>query len=248
MKKALFVGCGLVLALVLGLFGFAYFVLREPFAQWQAATEVQQARLIAINEAHPFEAGETVDRERFTRHLELRVDVIAVFMTLSEEFARLQTDEELGIVDMLRGFASPMIALPEALIDQFEQAEMGTPEFAHHSRLLWAVMRELDKGTGGDRFGSVRGRYAELKTHYEEAYGEIEEYPALDDLIGTAQDFPQETLDAALHIMGQDLELLLQATAAFAFEPLALQLDKVDPSDPGTYAMPLGEANEGDFR
>ncbi len=126
---------------------------------------------------------------------------------------------------------------------------MGSTEFAHYSRVLWAALRELDKGTGGDRFNAVRGRYAELKYNYERDSREFDEAPAFDDIIGNPSDFPPAAIDTALHVMGTDLQRLMEGTRVMAIETIAMQLHRFDGEEemPDIF-MHLGEDNSGFFR
>jgi hypothetical protein len=238
MKKWIFIGCGSVLLLLVGALGFLGWAFYGPVMDMYNQWELERPRFEALQTRFPFEpaAQQGLDTDRFVEHLDLRVALAEEFLAMQLNVARDVDDESLGIVDRMRAPFIHFTALPSMVAAEFEDAKMSPAEFAWNSRLLWASLRSLDKGLGGEALAPLRDRYSTLRQMYDEAIKDDNEMPGLDELIGPDEDFPPGSLELVQGLLAMDVDRALKAVGVLSAEPLAMQA--TDPEGLETLIFP----------
>jgi len=231
MRKAFFIGCGFLLLLVVGGLAFVGYTFIPPVKALYEQFEVDQPRFSALEDSFPFdvEAESQLDVDRFTTHLELRVTLVDYARTLEEDIQRSLNDDSIGFIEQLRVPFTRALGITTHVATTFEEAHMSLSEFAWYSRVLWATLRNLDKGAGGMALAPLRGRYSELRQRWEEATRDDEDAPTIDEIIGAEQDFPPAVMDTALALVAQDTDSVLAGLAFIEAEPFFMQAHGNDP-------------------
>ena len=237
MKKALLVGCGVMLLVIVSIGGFLGWVMWEPMMDLTGQTEATVTRLVALDQEHPFEPLEA-GADGFEEHLELRVEIQRILSRLNEELASTIEDEELPIIDRIRAsIVQPTPALAE-LEDAFVRRGVGPTQYSYHSRLLWAALRELDKGGGSPALAGLRDRYSHLQNIYDATRQRDKDVPALDDIIGAESEWSPDVIDAAMNSLALDVERVVEGVGMLALEPMWMQVG-ASPELVGVIAFPV---------
>jgi hypothetical protein len=233
MKKWIFIGCGSVLLILVGGVGFIAWTFYGPVKDMYTQWEVEHPRFEALTTSYPFDpaAQEALDRARFGEHLDLRVALVDEFMAMQMDVARTVDDESLGFIERMRAPFVQFTSLPSMLAAEFEFKKMSPAEFAWYSRVLWASLRSLDKGVGGEALAPLRDRYSTLRQRYDEAAKDDNELPPLDEIIGTEDDFPPGSIELAQGVLALDVDRALRAVEVLAAEPMAMQAADADGFD-----------------
>ena len=231
MRKALFIGCGVILLIIVGGLGFLGWTFYGPIKAIYDQWEVDQPRFAALEDRFPFdvEAQTQLHIDRFTTHLDLRVSLVNYARALELEIDGALNDDSIGFIDQLRAPFERIQGLTSQVATQFEEAGMSLSEFAYYSRVLWATLRNLDEGSGGSALVPLRGRYSQLRHAYEEATREQPDVPTLDEIIGTESSFPPDVLDTAVALLAQDTNRVLEGVEFLQAEPVLMQADGRDP-------------------
>jgi len=232
--KKLFIGCGIVVLLLLGGVVFLVIEFGPDFRALQAQADAALASINALQATHPFDAAaqSTLDPERFARALEVRALLADGLVQVGEDLAELQRKEDAGETDlgmlemghrMFRGVTPIMPTFAERLT----AAQMSWPEFAWHTRVLWSVLYRADIGVAEPGLEPLRNSYTTFKTKYDALRHDTNGMPELRDLLG---EFPPTVLSAAAAVMVQDLQLVKQGLRVPEVEHL--------------YMMPVTKAEE----
>jgi hypothetical protein len=181
--KKLFIGCGIIVVLILGGVGFILYQvwpqMRDLQTQWTVAFE----RIESVDREYPFDplAQTELDAPRFAQSLDVRAAIadklIAAGKRIDELAKQHHNDEGVGVFDMLRGFFQTTTTILPDFAAHLEEARMSWREFAWHTRLLWACLYRVDAGVGPPELEPLRGSYERLKENYARAQRESKELP-----------------------------------------------------------------------
>ncbi len=232
--KKLFIGCGIVVLLIVAVLGYITYQVYPQVKEWQSQWETAFTQLQALEREHPFDAqaqlAAPLDARRFEASLALRADLADRLTRVGETFKTVvgkdSEGESLGVVDLLREmFRTATPLLPDFQARLAEQ-QMSWPEFAFYTRLLWACLYRVDAGVGPPELASLRGAYEKLNQNYETLRADNnggKDLPPLEDVIGK---FPPSLLNEASALLARELPLVekgLQVTAVdhFYMQPIA---------------------------
>ncbi|HTE06787.1 MAG TPA: hypothetical protein VK824_11360, partial [Planctomycetota bacterium] len=95
------------------------------------------------------------------------------------------------------------------------------PEFAWHTRLLWACLIRVDAGVGPPELEPLRGTFGRLNEAYEAARKRAgRDFPPLTEIIGT---FPTPLLNEASALLVRDLDRVQRGLRFFGMDPQYMQ-------------------------
>jgi hypothetical protein len=254
--KKLFIGCGILVVLILGVVGWAAYQVYPDATQGQEQMATAFAQLKELDQAHPFEADAQtqLDGPRFVQVLQIRVDqakylrgIVEDLGSLAEEF---EDGEEPGWIEsfslLLRAMKQSFLFMGEAstkFAERLATAQMGPSEFAWHTKVLWACLRRVDQGAGEPGLEDLRGRFDEFREFYKEQKDANDKLPVLDELIG---DVPSSVIAQASVILATDVERVKDGLYAPQFDHLYLLLPAHELEDlelmvePGGAEAPAG--------
>jgi hypothetical protein len=208
--KKIFIGCGIVVLLLLGGVAFLTWRFWGDFTEMRVQATQAVERLNAIAAAQPFDpsAQAGLDTERFAQALDVRALLAADLVQIGTDMEEMQRKEEAGETDI--GFFelwSQMFKAVTGLMPNFaarlEETQMSWPEFAWHTRVMWSVLYRVDIGVGEPDLEPLRDRYTDFKAKYDELRRQQEGLPELRDLLG---EFPPAVLSSAAAIMAKDTQ------------------------------------------
>ena len=212
--KKLFIGCGIVVLLLLGGLMFLAYEFGPDIRALQTQAKAALASINALQTAHPFDAAaqSSLDAERFQVALDVRAQLADDLVQLGNAMEDLQRKEDSGESDLgWRGMAHQMLGSVTGIMPRFAErlttAQMSWPEFAWYTRVLWSVLYRVDIGVGEPGLEPLRGSYTTFKTKYDALRRDQKGLPELRDLLG---EFPPAVLSAAAEVMGTDLQLVKQ--------------------------------------
>ena len=232
--KKIFIGCGIVVLLILGIVGFLVYEFGADIRAIQEQAEQAVARINALDAKVPFDpaAQTSLDTDRFTTALEVRADLTDELVRIGEDLEEMKRKEDAGETDlgwMAMGHAiiGSMTNVMPMFADRLEAAPMSWPEFSWHTRLLWSVLYRVDIGMGEPDLEPLRNSYTTFKDRYDELRREEKSLPELRDLLG---EFPAPLLASAAAVMATDLQLVRRG----------LRLPELE----CRYMMPVNDATE----
>jgi hypothetical protein len=212
--KKLFIGCGIVVLLLLGGLMFLAWEFGADIRALQAQAQAALASINAVGQAHPFDAAaqSTLDKERFQTALDVRAQLADDLVALGEQMEELQRKEdagesELGWRQMVHRMIGSVTGIMPKFAERLSSAQMSWPEFAWHTRVLWSVLYRVDIGVAEPGLEPLRNSYSTFKSRYDALRRDQKGLPELRDLLG---EFPPAVLSAAAEVMASDLQLVKQ--------------------------------------
>lgn len=202
--KRIFIGCGVVVLLLLGGIGFLTWRFWTPMQEFKAKTEQAAARLNALNVSAPFDpaAVTRLDAARFAAALDLRALICEDLKGANERLSKLtDPDADVGMLAGMDLTLTELGAMTPRFADRLEAAHMSWPEFAWHTRLFWSVLQRVGMGAGDPRLTELSGAYKHLEEVYDQERKQAE-LPQLKDLIG---DFQPALISDAGAVMATDV-------------------------------------------
>jgi hypothetical protein len=230
--KKLFIGCGIVVLLLLGCVAFLVWSFGGEFRQLQEQAEASITRINAVAASHPFDpaAQASLDAERFQRALDVRAAVADDLIQLGEDTQELQRKKDAGEIgwwDMGHRIVQRATGVMPGFAARLEESQMSWPELAWYTRVMWSVLYRLDIGVGEPGLEPLRNSYTTFKEKYDALRREQKGLPDLRDLLG---EIPPEVLVAAAQVMATDLQKVKQGLRVPEVEHL--------------YMMPVTDAHE----
>jgi hypothetical protein len=212
--KKLFIGCGIVVLLLLGGLMFLAWEFGPDIKGLQAQAQAALASINAVGQAHPFDAAAqtSLDAQRFMVALDVRAQLADDLVQLGDDMQELQRKSDSGESDIgWRELVHRMIGSVTSIMPKFAErltaAQMSWPEFAWNTRVLWSVLYRVDIGVAEPGLEPLRNSYTTFKNKYDSLRREQKGLPELRDLLG---EFPPTVLSAAAAVMAQDLQLVKQ--------------------------------------
>jgi len=228
--KKLFIGCGIVVLLIVAALGYVTWQVYPQVREWQSQWEGAFTQLQALEQKYPFDAqaqaAAPLDAPRFAASLDLRADLAD---NLTHAYDKLETiagkdeqGEQLGFVDMIREMFRTAAPLMPDFQAQLSKQQMSWPEFAFYTRLLWACLYRVDAGVGPPELESLRGSYDKLNQNYDRLRQEHagQKLPPLADVIGK---FPPQLLNEASALLAQNLQRVELGLAVTAVDHFYMQ-------------------------
>lgn len=208
--KKLFIGCGIVVLLLLAGAGLLVWSFWGEIRQMQVQTEQAFARLDELRARHPFDGEhlEHLDPERFARALDLRAALEADFRAIEDRIRELDRkseagEEGAGVLDVLRATMQEVSAVLPNLARRLDEAQMSWPELAWHSRVLWSVLHRIDVGAAEAELAPLKGTWDKYSALYEQLAKEQRGMRPLRDVIG---DFPPAVVAEASTLVSRDID------------------------------------------
>jgi len=214
--KKLFIGCGILVLLILGALGYVAYQVYPDASVGQERMVAALVQLKQLDQTHPFEseAQTQLDGQRFVQVLETRVNQTEYLRGLIDDLESLsddvEDDEELGLIDsiklFIRGAKRSFLLMGEAagvFAENPAELEMGPSEFAWHTKVIWACLRRVDQGAGEPGLEELRGRFEEFEEFYMKQRQSNDDMPVLDALIG---DIPAAVIAQASVVLASDIE------------------------------------------
>jgi hypothetical protein len=241
--KKLFIGCGIVLLLLLCGVGYIVYQILPDVRDLQARMEAAAALLASLETSHPFDplAQTQLDAPRFALALDVRAGLADDFAAMEDErqelMKRHDRDEDFGALDVVKGMVRTMAPMMERFASRLQQAQMSWPEFSWHTRLMWDCLLRLDAGVGPAELEPLRGAYADFLASYDRARKDLDlegELPPLPDLIGT---FPTPLLNEASALLAQDLDRVQRGLRVRDFDHFFMQPKGKPEEMQGMYPM-----------
>jgi hypothetical protein len=212
--KKLFIGCGIVVLLLLGGIMFLFWEFGSDIRALQAQAQAALASLNALDKAHPFDAAAqtSLDSERFLAALDIRAQLAEDLVQLGDNMQELQRKEDAGESDIgWREMVHRMIGSVTGIMPKFAErltaAQMSWPEFAWYTRVLWSVLYRVDIGVAEPGLEPLRNSYTNFKSKYDALRRDQKGLPELRDLLG---EFPPAVLADAAAVMATDPQLVKQ--------------------------------------
>ncbi len=207
--KKLFIGCGIVVLLLLAGAGLLVWSLWGDFRQLQVQTEQAFVRLDELRTRHPFDGEhlEQLDGERFARALDLRATLASDFRAIEDRIRELDRKREAGedgggFLDVLRSSLREFSEVLPNLAQRLDEAQMSWPELSWHSRVLWSVLHRIDVGAAEAELAPLKGTWDEYSALYEQLAREQRGMRPLRDVIG---DFPPAVVAVASSLVARDI-------------------------------------------
>ncbi len=220
--KKLFIGCGIVVLLLLAGVGVLVWSLWGDFRQMQAQTERSFAQLADLRLRHPFE-GEALthlDGERFARALDLRAQLELDYSAIQDRFHALdrrsdEGEDGAGFLDVLRAALQEFAAVLPNFARRLDEAQMSWPELSWHSRVLWSVLHRIDVGAAEPELAPLRGTWDKYSVLYQQLAREQRGLRPLRDVIG---DFPPAIVAEASALVAADIDRVRQGLGLLVVE------------------------------
>ncbi|MHC4844520.1 MAG: hypothetical protein ACYTCU_00010 [Planctomycetota bacterium] len=232
--KKLFIGCGVLVVLILGVLGWAVYQVYPDASEGQELIAAAFTKLEELDQSYPFEAEPKtqLDGQRFVKVLEIRVDqatylrgVVDDLGALAEQF---EEGEEPGWIDsfklIIRATRQSFLLMGEAstkFAENLAAAQMGPKEFAWNTKVLWACLRRVDQGAGEPGLDDLRGRFDEFEVFYVEQRENNKDLPVLGELIGNVS---PAAIAQASDLLASDIERVKDGLYAPQFDHLYLLL------------------------
>ncbi len=224
--KKLLLGCGVLLALGLATMGYVVWQLWPDIQQTVSEAEEFERRLLALEEAYPFDGEEQteLDTARFAASLDMRVIIgrnLDVWKDDINAFGETIEERDVGFVEEIRGYISRFSEMFQ-IIAPMEDFAMSPSEFNYHTRVLWATLATVSQGIVDDpELESLRELYTDMKKQYNDqrAEGSID----LDELIG---EFDPTVLSMARGMLKTDTARVEQAVTNASAEAIFMTLPK----------------------
>jgi hypothetical protein len=249
MMKKLFIGCGILVLLILGVLGYAVYQVYPDAKEWQSRWTTAIAQLEVLDQSHPFEAAAQteLDNQRFVQVLDLRVELVeylrGTLQDLESVGAEGEDGEELGVIETFKVFFRATREPPIVFSERLTTAGMGPTEFSWHTKVLWACLRRVDQGAGEPGLSELRGRFDEFETFYEKQRKHNDDLPVLSDLIG---EVPQAVIAQASAILISDIQRVHDGLYAPELDHLYLMLPIQEIDDLGLVVEPGGGVDPAD--
>lgn len=232
--KKLLIGCGVLVALLLCGVGFLAWRFWGDIRTLQQQAEASITRLNDLQAAHPFDpaAQAHLDTARFARALDLRAQLSDDLVRLGDEMEDLQRKEDagesdLGVLEVVSRTLKAVSGVLPGFADRLTAAEMSWPEFAWHTRVLWATLYRVSLGLGSPALEPLRDSWSELEAIYAQMAKDQKGLPPLRDLVG---EFPPTILAEAEAVMATDLSRVRSGLRVLEIEHL--------------YMMPVSKADD----
>jgi hypothetical protein len=203
--KKIFIGCGIVVLLLLGCIAVLAWQLWPDFKDFRHKNDDAVARLNALVVSAPFDpAGlASLDTARFARALDLRAQICEDLKGVNDRLGKLYAPEaKPGPFESMKTTFRELGSMMPRYADRLEAAHMSWPEFAWHTRLFWAVLQRASIHAGVAQLEHLGGDYARLETIYDKQR-EKTDLPPLKDLIG---EFPPAIIAQASEVMVTDVD------------------------------------------
>ncbi|MBM3985854.1 MAG: hypothetical protein FJ296_09240, partial [Planctomycetes bacterium] len=207
--KKLFIGCGILVLLLLAGAGLLVWSFWGDIRQLQVQAEQSFVRLDEMRTRFPFDGEhiEHLDGERFARALELRATLEADFRAIEERIIELDRkseagEEGAGFFDVLRSTVAEISAVLPNLARRLDEAQMSWPELSWHSRVLWSVLHRIDVGAAEAELAPLKGTWDKYSALYEQLAREQRGMLPLRDMIG---DFPPAVVAEASALVARDI-------------------------------------------
>ncbi len=217
--KKIFIGCGVLVLLVLGFLGYVAYQFVPVVQEAIATAERMQQDFTALDQDYPFDETqvEALDIERFSSVLELRIELAQELELLNADFEKFGDDleeKDLGIFDMgefagmLMSGMSRVQGLTGSVPSLLRQREMSATELSWHCRVMWATLNLIDAGAADEQLEPLRGEFDTFSREYELMRKENNdnEMPVLSEVIG---EFDTKILEEAKAVFELDPQLVL---------------------------------------
>jgi hypothetical protein len=236
--KRIFIGCGIVVLLLLGGIGFLAWRFWPELQDFRKKNDEAVARLNALTISAPFDpAGiSSLDTSRFAAALDIRAQVCTDLKAANERLSKLNDpDDQPGMLEGMSLTLHELTSMMPRFADRLEAAHMSWPEFAWHTRLFWRVLQRISLGAGEPRLAELQDSYSRLEKVYDQER-EHAELPQLKDLVG---DFPPAMISEAEAVMATDVSRvraslgMLEAERIFMMpssDPTLFGFDKLPPA------------------
>jgi hypothetical protein len=236
--KKIFIGCGVIALLVLGILGFMVYQIGPVVMEAWDAAQVMGRQLEELEQEFPFDDESIVqlDKERFSSALNFRQDLAAKLDLLGvdlNEFGKIVESEDPSIFswgDVLSDLWERVGPVMDSVPGMLRERRMSASELGWNSRVMWATLKLIDAGGADESMEPLLGQFDRFRRAYAELRrGDDNELPPLDDVIGEF-----------------DPEILLAAKSVFAEDPQRVLDGITDPVIEVTYLSTLTEPLDGD--
>ncbi len=224
--RKVFIGCGAVVLVLLGVIGFIAWKLYPVAREWQMGWTAAIEQLNELDTRSPFDpAAQTqLDTRRFALVLDVRAGLNDYFEGVARDIESLNRDyeesDEVGLFDMVGGVFRAATPTLGEFAARLRAIDMGPTEFAFHTRVLWSALRRASTGVGGEALAPLRDSYDRFKAHYERMRREVAEMPPLDDVLA---DVPAGITAEAGLLLERDLQRALDGLRIVELDHLFLQ-------------------------
>jgi len=236
--RKFFIGCGVLVLLVLGAIGLLTWKLYPDFREFEQSATASLKRIEALDRVHPFDPDgqSSLDTERFATSLGVRLrlgeSLAAAEQRLVDMQQRYEDDGDFGIFDLLGGMLGSFAGALDQFAQELEGAAMGWPEFAWHTRVLWGTLHRLDVlGLGDTALDPLRGEFLRFREHYEQLAQQHQQMPALRDQV---EGLPPAVLASAEQVLAADLTRARASLRTIALDHVYMM--------PGSTLQELGSA------
>jgi hypothetical protein len=235
--KKIFIGCGVFVALALGVIGYLAYQVVPALMETIEALELLEIDLEQVDDKYPFDAElqSDLDVVRFEASLDLHLNLKQEFEGFTRSLDEFGTDldeEERGFFDLgeivtgaVDQFLPVLVEIPRMLGD----ARMGPTEFSYYTRLLWATLQSVSMGVAGDELSTLQDEYDTLREAYKEFRRDNPDgWPPLDELIGRFED---HQLKAARDVLAADPQRVLEALGHPVMECMCMRIQSLPLAD-----------------
>jgi len=204
--RKLFIGCGVVVALLIAALGYVtwrmYPSVKQLVEQWSLAKE----QLEKLDTEHPFDpqAQKELDTVRFLSMLEARRSLTAEMQETNARLEELWKDGEVGVLNQLNQSLDAVSMVMPIYARHLQEVQTGPSEFAWYSRLLWTVLARVDAGAAEPELDPLKNQYTRFKELYDRMARE-HRFPLLSERLG---EFPPAVVAEASRVMAADVGLV----------------------------------------
>lgn len=227
MMKKLFIGCGILVLLFVGVLGYGAYQLYPDYEVLQERWTMAIGQFEQLERTYPFEAEaqSQLDSPRFADVLDMRVEMAEYLRetvrSLDAAFGEDETGEDLGMIESFRMLLRATREPPIVFADHLATAAMGPTEFSWYTRVLWACLRRVDQGAGEAELGDLRGTFEDFETFYAGQRQQNNELPPLNEVIGS---IPAAVVAQASIVLASDVERVRDGLSSLEFDYLYLLL------------------------
>jgi hypothetical protein len=205
--RKLFIGCGVVILVIVALGAWFSAPLWPTFSRWHSEWNASIEELNALDDRYPFdiEAQTHLDPARFATMLDLRVELTEYFLDIHDELMDLDRRyeaDEVGFVEVFKTAFERLTPIWNVFHDELDDARMGRTEFAWLTRVLWASLARVDAGVADPELQPLRDSYNRYKAIYDELVRQDRTRPPLQELLSG---IPPAVLSEAETVLRSDV-------------------------------------------
>jgi hypothetical protein len=204
--RKLFIGCGVVVALLLAGLGYVTWRMYPAAKQFYEQYTLAIQELEKLDAEHPFDpqAQSRLDTVRFASMLEVRRSVTAEIQETNAALDRVRRENKVGLIGQMTQTLDAFSSVLPIYVERMRDIQTGPSEFSWHCRLLWTVLARVDAGAADPELDPLKNQYTRFKDTYDRMARE-QKWQLLSERLG---EFPPALVLEASHVIASDVGLV----------------------------------------